>query len=456
VENVDNPSGCPSDVDNLLSTERHYPQSIFSFGYGRLPDKGGLTMPYSLEAPKIKVVKFRLPKTCICPDCGVKQPFKSAGHYWKIVKDLDIDQPRQLKVRVVRAKCLNSDCRRKKFSSPIPGIEKYARSTARLKSEAISGIVDDNSTAPRISKRLNRCFNTSGSQWSIYRWKQREANKYDIKDIIAKLEFSGILTLDEYKPKRSDSYSLIAGDALKQRILYMEPVPGLFGRGEVKRFLEKLKQFGLKPWAIIFDLWAAFPRQVRKVWPQIIIQYDYFHVMQWIHKYLKNALLQFRRELKEKSLEDMRSEIWEHKWRLLKNMDKWTPEDHQIIQDLIQVYTGTIVEKILLFKEQLYQIFDLSSSKEEAYAKRDALFQEGWWQNSWHLSQAMKFLMSDKFEYMITYLGDSRVPRSGNLENLNSVWRQIESARFGFKTDKGRLDHLKLYQISKYLQGNFP
>ena len=64
--------------------------------------------------------------------------------------------------------------------------------------------------------------------------------------------------------------------------------------------------------------------------------------------------------------------------------------------------------------------------------------------------------MSDKFEYMVTYLREHRIPRSGGLENLNSIWRQIESARFGFKTDKGRLDHLKLYQISKYLGGNLP
>jgi len=413
-------------------------------------------MQKELKEPKVKIARVRIPKICVCPKCGVKQPFKKAGEHWKTVKEMNLDNPILLKVRVISAKCLNPNCQTKRFSLPIRGIEKYARTTNRLKDETIAGIVADNSTAPRISNRLNRCFNTTGGQSSIYRWKQREADKYDIKDIIAKLEFSGILTLDEYKPKRSDNYSLIAGDAIKQRILYIEPVPGLFGRGSVKKFLEKLDRFGIKPWAIIFDLWAAFPRQVTKVWPQIVIQYDYFHVMQWIHKYLKNALLQFRKELKEKGLEDMRSEIWEHRWRLLKNVNKWTPEDQRLIQDLIQIYRGTIVEKVLVFKEQLHNIFDLSSTKEDAYAKRNALFHERWWQSSWHLSQAIKFLMNDKFECMVTYLENSEIPRSGNIENLNSVWRQIESARFGFKTDKGRLDHLKLYQISKYLQGNFP
>ena len=159
--------------------------------------------------------------------------------------------------------------------------------------------------------------------------------------------------------------------------------------------------------------------------------------------------------MKTRGYDDMRAELWEHKWRLLKNMDKWTRKDHEVIEELIETYSGTVIEKILIFKEELYNIFDASYTKEEAYAKRDALYKEKWWQNSYHLTKAMEFLMSDKFEYMVTYLGDPRIPRSGGLENLNSIWRQIESARFGFKTDKGRLDHLKLYQISKYLGGNF-
>ena len=405
---------------------------------------------------KVKVVRPRIPKMVTCPTCGQKQSFKKKGDYWKTVKEIHCEHPLLLSVQAVNARCLNPNCPRKTFTLPIPGIDRYARSTNRMKVEAIAGIVQDNSTLPRISKRLGRSYNTTGSISTVDRWKHAQADQYDIKDIISALGFSGILTLDEYMPTRADKYALIAGDAIKQRILYMEPVPVFFGRGAVRSFLEKLHSFRLKPWGIIFDLWSAYPGQVRKIWPHIVIQYDHFHVLQWIHKYLKNALLQFRKELKEQKREDMRSQIWEHKWRLLKNMNKWTAKDHRIIPELIEIYQDTIVEKVLIFKEQLYNIFDLSSTKEEAYAKRDALYQETWWRNSWHLSQAIKFLMSPKFDYMVTYLGETGIPRSGSLENLNSIWRQIESARFGFRTDKGRLDHLKLYQIAKYLGGQLP
>lgn len=54
-------------------------------------------------------------------------------------------------------------------------------------------------------------------------------------------------------------------------------------------------------------------------------------------------------------------------------MDKWSSTDHKIIPELIQIYAGTPVEKALIFKEQLFEIFDMSHSKEEAYERRDRL-----------------------------------------------------------------------------------
>ena len=164
--------------------------------------------------------------------------------------------------------------------------------------------------------------------------------------------------------------------------------------------------------------------------------------MQQIHKYLKNALLQFRSQLKGEELEPFRKELWENKWRILKNMDNWTIRDHRIIPELIELYKNTPVEAILMFKEQLHQIFNGSNNKAEAYTGRDTLFQEKWWRDFWHLRKIMEFLMSPRFEYMVTYLDDSRIPRSGNIENLIAIWRQMENVRRGFKTEKGRQNHL--------------
>ena len=64
----------------------------------------------------------------------------------------------------------------------------------------------------------------------------------------------------------------------------------------------------------------------------------------------------------------------------------------------------------------------------------------------------MDFLMSPKFDLMLTYFKDPKVPRSGQSETIINVWRQMGAVRRGFKTAPGRLNHLKLFQVKHYLK----
>jgi len=409
---------------------------------------------------KVKTVKFRIPRYCVCPFCGIKQRFKKEKEHYKIVKDINVDKELILKIRIVYAKCLNPNCKKSCFRLPTPGIEKYQRATIRLIKESSNSLIDDLSTTRRVAKRLKRIFNTTGSKSTVDRWKHKLADKFDIKEIISKLEFSGILCLDEFKARAIKIYNLIATDALKNRILYIHPLEfakfkgaGTPPRGSIESGLWKLKELGINPWAVIVDLLAAYPKQIRKVWPNVIIQYDHFHVMQVIFKYFKNAIIDFRRNLKEEIFKDYKRELWEKKWFLLSNMDNWSDSNHKEMQELIEVYQGTIIEEILIFKEQIRLILQEATSKEEAYYLRDELFKQTFWRNSYHLTKIIQFLMSPKFEYMITYLEYPLVPRAGNSETLIRTWRQMEKVRYGFKTLKGQLDHLKLFQINRYLNG---
>lgn len=416
------------------------------------------------KEPVIKSVKVRLPKWVKCPLCCRRQPFKKERENWKMVKDVSLNRAKILKVQTVYAKCLNPDCKLNSFALRSK-FERYQRATSRLKAEAVAGLIEDNSTLPRVAQRLNRSFNTTGSKSAVDRWKHEEADKYSFKDIIAHLDFSGILCFDEYKPKRSKTYDLIASDAISGRILYIDNVPCLFytpkfkaggiARGHIEQFINKLRNLGIAPYAVIIDLATAYPKQVRKVFPDVIIQFDYFHVIQEVQRYIRNAIISFRKELAAQGLEDEKSEIWQHKWKLLKNMDNWTIKDHRIIEELMFHYRGTIIEKALIFKEQLRDIFDNSKSRFEAYHKRYLLSQETYWQDSYHLRKIMKFILSWRFKYMITYLSHPKIPRSGNSETCIRLWRQMEKTRYGM-TIQGRKDHLKLYQISKYLGGTLP
>jgi len=208
-------------------------------------------MPKSLS---IHIVEPRIPRYVVCPFCGLKQPFIKETQYWRTVKAPHLKQPLLLKLRVVCAKCKNPLCPHKSFALPVPGIKQYQRATQLLISEAVAGVVQDNSTLKRIAQRLSRSFNTTGTKSTVDRWKQRLASQYGFPEILSKLQFSGALCLDEYMPRRGGRYEQIAGDANKVRILYLEPVPWFYGRGVTEKFLQKLDSWGVKPSCVIFDL----------------------------------------------------------------------------------------------------------------------------------------------------------------------------------------------------------
>lgn len=419
---------------------------------------------YSIVDKRVRVnsriIKTNIPTTCVCPSCRQKQPFRKAGEYITRRKDLNLDGPSIVLIHRIRAKCINPACKRKSFVLPIPGVEKYQRYISRVKDETINKGVLENVTYRRIDKALTRSFNITGSKSTIDRWKQEEANKYSFHDIIKAMGFSGILSLDEYKPKRARHYDLIAGDAKKVRILYMESA--LFSarrawspaRGDIEGFCHRLKGFGIHPYAVIVDLCKAFPKQIRKVWPGVLIQFDHYHVQQIILRYLRQFLFGYIRRLRKRS-PLAAGELWEHRWRILKNMERWNKKDHEILTMFMEVYADTPVEQILILKEHIYEIFNLSISKKEAYEKRDKLNTETWWRNSWHFTKVIQFLMRPDFENMVLYLANHRVPRCGNIETLIRNWRQMEKVRYGFFSAKGRQNHLKLYQIKHYLKDKF-
>lgn len=371
-----------------------------------------------------------------------------------MVKDMSLNRTRLLRVQVIYAKCLNRQCPVKSFRLPTPGISSpYQRATDRLIKETVSSVVEDNSTCPRISRRLTRSYNVTGSTATVDRWKHSIADRYDIKEIIPKLEFSGLLCIDEYKPSRHKGYDLIDSDGKTSRILYIDRAEGL-GRGIVKRHFERIKELGINPWGVIFDMRACFAGAAKKAFGEnILIQHDYFHVMKIVHYHLNCAMAEYRKRLRE--VGSYVQDLWDAKWIILKNIEYWSAKDHRTMELLLKRYSGTLIEDVLILKQKIRDIFLDSQSSQEAYASRDVLIEEGWHLKNRHFNNIVTFLSKPYFKYMVTFLDHPQLPKSGNSENVIRAWRQMEKVRYGFKTHKGKLDHLKLHQIKRYLGEKF-
>ena len=136
---------------------------------------------------RIRVIKPRIPKYCVCPSCGLKQRFKKENEHWKTVKDFHLDTPILLKVLVVSAKCLNPHCKVKSFPLPVKGITKYQRATNRVIKEGVLSNILNNIPAEKIRGRLARSFNVTGSRRTLDRWKHKEADKLNFKDLTSLL-----------------------------------------------------------------------------------------------------------------------------------------------------------------------------------------------------------------------------------------------------------------------------
>lgn len=174
---------------------------------------------------RLKTIRVRLPTWVRCPGCHQRQPFRKQPQHWKLVKDLDRQQPCVLKGQVVYARCRNPACPAQSFALPTPGVKRSQRATARRQTEAVAGLLDDTATLQKTAARLNRSLNPSASKSALARWKHRAANQGRFRERMAALGFSGVRALDECKPTRSKPFDLIACEALRDRLLSLGTLP---------------------------------------------------------------------------------------------------------------------------------------------------------------------------------------------------------------------------------------
>ena len=404
-----------------------------------------------MAQPHLRTLRVRRPRSVVCPACHTRQPFRQHSVAWKRVKDLHADHPMLVRVPRVYARCRAAVCARRIWRLPTPGVARYARATDRLKQEAIAGLIDDNTTTRRVARRLARSLNTTASKSTVDRWKHQAAARIPFARLIPLLGFSGLLGLDEYKPRRAAHYDVLACDAQTGRLLYLEECPerargaASLPRGTVEHVCGHLRALGLQPRAVLVDMAVAYPKVLKRVWPMARLQFDYFHVIQEAYRHLNAALLALRRALRTQGRDDDAWELWDARPRMLRRPDRLTPAafEHQL--RLVAVIPE--LAPLLDAKERLHAIFAAGTAA-EATIRRHAFLHQGYSDPA--LQRLQQFLASWRWPYMITYLTHPGVPRCSRAEACIRQWRLMEKVRYGLSA-RGRQDHLKLFQMRRYL-----
>lgn len=382
-------------------------------------------------------------------------PFqKKHSFYLRTIKDLNLEQPTTFQIRIIRVRC--PACK-KPFPLPAPlAIPKHTRATSRSKDLALSLIVRTNGSLQTSGDVAQEFGHITIPRATLHRWKQSAAGDVSHREIIQQLNFSGILCIDEFRPKRERVFDLFASDRRNPgRILYLDQTEdrSAVSGATAEKFCKKLELFGIDPKGIIADMGGGIWKGATTVFPNALYQYDYFHVMQSVHEKLRSEIRSVWWKTRKEGNHDDAALLWDAQWTLLRNMEKWNDRDEEFWHAITKRFPSSMMAWIPIFKQGLRDIFDQSRNTKEAYKKRDA------WIAAWderikdakYLKKIVALTQSHLFPSMITYLDHRWLPRTTNAETMIRNYRHMEKARYGFGSIHGRQNHLKLYQLKTYL-----
>jgi hypothetical protein len=347
------------------------------------------------------------------------------------------------------------------FVVPLLGLRSDLCVTDEVVEKALYFNVDRNLSLAVTAEMLNDLYQVQTSDSALERWKTAEAEQLPtVGQLLQRLNEQKkitVLHLDEYKATGTDSWELAIRDE-HGRLLFSLRLKQR-DRRQMQAILRWFRMLGLDIQTVYVDLWAAYEPAIHAVYPHAHIQYDYFHIIQNIHRHLYKALTAYRRAFKAASSESAQAEVrkalhkklWDNRYVLFTNEENLSPEQQKILDELLQEHADTIVEYIVTLRRCIRDVFNASESFLEAVERVACLMVEGWGDVSDAFGKVMAFL-HDHLEHMLTYLRVPGVQRNSLSECTIRGLRRMEQVRQGFKTQHGRVTHFKLLLWRRYLR----
>ncbi len=360
----------------------------------------------------------------------------------------------------IRLGYLNDAGEFKTFTAPVPGVRSDLLVTDEVVDKFLYFNVDRNLSLAQSVQLLQDVYGVQTSVSAVDRWKKGEAEALpSVGQLIIMLNEKKKITalhLDEYKATGTKSWELAIRDEhgrllfsirLKKRDVW-----------HIKAILRWFRMLGLEIKVFYVDFWLAYPPAIKAIYPEAEIQYDFFHVIQNIHRHLYKALTAYRKAFKNakpdkqqaKLRKELHKKLWQHRYVLFTNEENLSDEQRHILDELLQEHADTVVEQIVLFRQQIRVIFNECDTFAEAVEHLAILILDGWADLSSHFGKVMNFLQGH-IENMLTYLRKPGIQRNSLSECTVRGLRRIEKIRQGFKKHKGRVNHLKLLQWRRYL-----
>lgn len=228
----------------------------------------------------------------------------------------------------------------------------------------------------------------------------------------------------------------------------------------VKEFLLDVKGWGIELVSFHVDGCEAYRDAIREVFPNAVIQYDYFHVVQCIFKKLWKMMVQYRRDLKARAkkssnaaygrrLESLAKALWENRHLVFKRDKNMSPEEKQRLTDLVQ--QDSLLPFLRGFQKAVTAIFETSVDEDDAKQRLADLWKRSEVIRYEPFAKAVAFLDS-RFDDMTTFLRHPHLAQRNSLSETGIRFlRRLEQGHDGFRSAAGLDRHLRIFQAVKYL-----
>jgi len=303
-------------------------------------------------------------------------------------------------------------------------------------------------------------FQVPVTKSSISRWINEIGSQLSEEDILEKLTEQRKpreCHIDAYYPLGTDRCVMVIKDDCDRILITHESDSE--NAADAKIFLKKLKDSGINIAFAFSDYSKSFISAIKEVFPDAKFQADHFHTAKNIWKYLKKALLEYRREVratgeKENNPEliEIASELWKLRWVLLKKPLNLSAEEREQTEQMEKKDTG-FIKKFRSVIRQITNLFDHSNTEAQAKIKLENLKNQIGDTENGHLSKICRFF-DEHWDEAMQYLrkrGLGKYRRSSNSESGMRVLRRLEKNHDGIRSEVTRKNYIKIYQTVKYL-----
>jgi hypothetical protein len=406
--------------------------------------------------PKVSVVRCA-PMNHPCPRCGTPGRRKRPLH--RRIRSLAYRQVAYLDVHYGEYEARCRCCKYfRSWPLDVPAKSDY---DALVRQAVLERLLDDGLNMQRTLASMARDFLLKLSEGFLYdcvRWKVAQLDVPAHRRLVID-KFSGTLCVDELHLGRFTL--LLATDPLADL-----PVAfALVSRNDqphMQRFLNNLKNWGLRPRVVVTDGSNLYPTVLAKVWPGARHQLCIFHILKDINEWIVKAVRRLARALERRgnagrprrrgrpskeqqaardaagpTLKEKAAYLLKHRFVIVK---KTSTLDKQQWDTLAQMFDYLPeVRTLWHFACEIRDLFEKDARVQTLGKRRAALLRNKRYQAVPELVQAMAVLDCGKFQKLVAFARSAaaaKVRTNNHVERANRRLRFFEKVRYKWRRRK--------------------